>query len=149
MHSTASFLIPEDICNRALNHIGADHQIATLADNSKNARLLKFVYPKLRQAELRNNVWRFAIRRAVMRPLSTSSAILSPPVWAIGTTYIVGAIVSYNDGLGPRLYISNTVANVGNVPSSTAVWENYFGPIYADNYSASDTYYSGDLVYIS
>src|ERR1017187_541250 len=122
MLSTASFLIPEDICNRALQHLGADHQITTLADNSKQARLLSGVYHKLRQAELRRDDWDFAIQRRVIYPITPTTQLWTPPTYAAGTTYPVGAVVLYNDGLGARLFLSTVGTNLGNTPGTTTQW---------------------------
>ena len=63
--SIASFTTPEDIANRALNHLGQDHSITSIiSDNSKTAGLVKGVYARLRQSELRRNCWNFATRRS-------------------------------------------------------------------------------------
>src|SRR5665811_2337991 len=104
MLTVPGFAIPEDIVNRALQHVGAE-RIVTLADNSKNASECSFVYNRARQAELRDNVWRFAIRRSALRPLTSTSQAWTPPVYVAATTYVVGSVVAYADTYGARLYI--------------------------------------------
>ena len=75
-----SFLTPIDIANRALQHVGASRIDPTLGftEISKNAQEISFCYDKLRRAELRRNVWRFAIRSAVLRPIDTTTLMLVP-----------------------------------------------------------------------
>lgn len=137
---------PTDICNRALNHCGADHQLTLITDNSKNARLLSKVYARLRQAELRRNPWNFAIKRAMLRPVSTTTVLWTPPLYAVGTTYAANYVVSYDDGFGPRLYVSLTGANTGNTPGpASAFWDDYFGAQTCDPYAAAITFYPGEI----
>ena len=52
-----------DICNLALSFLGAA-PITSLLDQSTAARVLNAEYQFIRDAELRNHTWRFAIRRA-------------------------------------------------------------------------------------
>jgi hypothetical protein len=149
--SPSGFQSATDIANRALHHLGADHEITSLiTDQSKNQRLIKAVYTKLRQAELRRAPWGFAMRHSILRPLDTTSMAWTAPVYAAGTTYRVGQVASYDDGLGSRLWMSNAPANLGNTPGSAPQsWEDFTGPIVAVPYDAGTTYFGGDLVYIS
>ena len=50
------------ICNSALIKLGAE-RISTLDDDSKEARLCKEQYPKIREKLLRSHKWNFAIGR--------------------------------------------------------------------------------------
>lgn len=52
-----------DICNRAIQKVGGK-RIASLSEDSTNARACNAAYDALRQAELRANAWSFAIDRA-------------------------------------------------------------------------------------
>jgi hypothetical protein len=52
-----------DICNRALQKLGAK-RIASLSDDSVNARACNAAYEMIRDAELRRHPWNFAISRA-------------------------------------------------------------------------------------
>ena len=52
-----------DICNRALQKIGAD-RIVSLVENSENARACNVMYQILVDAELRSHPWNFAVKRA-------------------------------------------------------------------------------------
>ncbi len=156
----AGFLTPLDIINRALQHAGVD-RIYSLADLSMQAQEVGFAYDRVRRAELRRNVWRFAVRRAWLWPLDTTSLLLKPGAWASGTTYNLGDMVS-----GGSLYWTSRIAsNTGNTPTSTTVgtgqgpdglaWDSYFGSLNVEMWNVlggnvQDTnlgYALGDLVY--
>jgi hypothetical protein len=141
------FLIDTDIANRALQHVGQPQldPIQGFAENSKRAQETSFCYPKLRQAELRRNIWRFATRKAVLRPVNTNTLLLSPSLWVQSTTYFTGSIVSDQTGY---LWISKIRNNLGFQPElSAAAWEPYFGPLTVSRYDGSTTYFSGEVVY--
>jgi hypothetical protein len=114
------------------------------SEDSKRASEVSFVYDKVRVAELQENVWTFAIRRATLRAIDTTTLLLSPALWAPATTYYRGSIVADQDG---GLWISNIPNNAGNDPLLTNYWEPYFGPLTVASYSSSETYGSGELVY--
>src|SRR5216683_4161681 len=94
------FQTQADIGNRALQHCGAEMMDPALGftENSKNARQVSFVYGKLRRAELRRNVWRFATRKAVIRPVDQNTLLLSPSLWVLATVYFVGSLVTDASG---------------------------------------------------
>lgn len=140
------FTTPTDIGNRALQHCGASRIDPTLGflENSKAASEIGFCYGKLRRAELRRNVWTFATRRAVIRPIGTDTMLLAAALWVESTTYFVGCIVA--DAAG-NLWISNTATNLGNNPALSTTWEPYFGPLTVSLYDAATAYAAGDLVY--
>lgn len=58
------------ICNAALDKLGAK-RIASLSDDSRNARAMNAAYERIRDAELRKHRWGFAIRRASLAANST------------------------------------------------------------------------------
>lgn len=140
------FNTPVDIGNRALQHCGAEMMDAAVgfAENSKRARQVSFAYPKLRRAELRRNVWRFATRRAVMRAIDTTTMLLDPAMWVAETTYFIGSIVSDESGV---LWIGRAVNNLNNQPQNSTAWEPYFGPLTVSLYDSTLGYYQGELVY--
>lgn len=156
---------PVDIANRALQHVGTS-LIVTLADDDKGASEISFCYDKLRRAELRRNVWRFATRRAVLYPINTNSnptgansgnsipnafstpaptsvlptMLLVPPVWSNETTYPFGSIVA--DSASPPNFWQSTIdANTGNEPGAVGglVWDTYFGSMCVQPFSANST----------
>lgn len=59
------------ICNNALNKIGAD-PITTFTDNSKEARACNLVYNPLRQELLRAHPWKFSMKRQVLVASATA-----------------------------------------------------------------------------
>src|SRR5262245_20614060 len=115
------FLTPVNIANRALQHCGAGRIDETqgFAEDSKNASECSFAYDKLRRAELRRNIWRFAIRRAVLRAIDTTTMLLAPALWVSSTTYFVGSIVSDETN---ALWISVVPDNLNNQPQNSLTW---------------------------
>lgn len=140
------FLTPVDIANRALQHCGARLIDATqgFTEDSKNATETAFAYGKLRRAELRRNVWRFATRKAVIRPIATTTMLLTPSLWVESTTYFLGSIVSDETGVA---WISRIPNNLGWQPQNSLNWEPYFGPLTVSLYDSGESYNSGELVY--
>ncbi len=113
-----AFTVPVDIANRALQRCGA-RRITTLTDDTKNAKEVNFCYDKLRRAELRRNLWRFAIRRVMLRPLGTA---LQP--WDSTKTYSAGAYTNYNS----VNYVSLLGANTNQEPdTSPTYWQVFNG----------------------
>ena len=141
-----AYLTPVDVANRALQHLGATRIDAAIgfAENSLNASETAFAYDILRKAELRTGVWRFAIRKAILRPIDSNTMLLVPTMWASTTTYFVGSIVSDQTG---QLWSSRRRNNLGNDPTQTLLWEQYFGPLTVMKYDSSTTYFDGELVY--
>jgi len=142
----AGFLTPVDIANRALQCCGAKriNQIQGFNEDSKNASETAFCYDKLRRSELSRNVWVFAIRRTVLRPIDANTMLLVASLWSPTTTYFVGSIVSDQTG---AVWISQIRNNLANDPLTTVAWQQYFGPMTVSLYSATTTYFAGELVY--
>lgn len=141
------FNTPTDISNRALQHCGSEMMDSNLGftEVSKAARNAGFVYGKLRRAELRRNVWRFAIRWAALRPIDTNTLLLAPTLWISATTYFVGSIVADANN---TFWISRIPNNIGAQPGvNYAAWEPYFGPLTVSLYDSSQEYLSGEIVY--
>lgn len=156
---TLAFSLPIDIANVGAEALGVPPlstgwpaTISTKAD-----REFARCYDKLRQAELRRNVWAFATRRAILRPIDTGTSIWTPPTWSAVTAYTVGQVVVYN---GDWYQAQEGVAE-GDIPNVAATWLKYFGAVVVDPYfvpagtsvgatSATNTggYYAGELVII-
>lgn len=144
-----SFQNPIDVCNVGMQHIGATRVgNAGFAEDSVQASECSFAYDKLRQAELRRNAWRFAIKLCPLRPLSQTSMQINPPLWASGTTYFIGSLVT--DALGAT-WQSLIADNLGQSPGAGAgsAWEQYFGPLVCDAWTPNLAYYAGDVVYVA
>lgn len=147
--AAGAFSIGEDIANRGAQHVGAK-RILSFADVSKTAAEMSFCYDKLRLAELRRSVWRFATRRAVLRALTATTERFVPAIYNPATAYTQGQIIRDANGI----FWICSIANTGSVPGVPvtgypAYWQQYFGPVHADAYSSTVTYYAGDLAYIS
>lgn len=143
------FRLEIDIANRALQHCGVPRLDAALGftEDSKNAAETSFVYPKLRQAELQRNVWRFAIRKVVLRAIDSNTMLIAPSLWVETTTYFVGSLVSDERGV---FYESRNPNNLGNSPQlDRASWEPYFGPVSVAQWSSTTSYFAGELVYVA
>jgi hypothetical protein len=137
-----------DIANRALQHCGTQ-RIVTFEDVSKNATEVAFAYDKLRRVVLRRNVWRFAVRKAALRAITSTTQLFAPSVWASGTTYALGALVSYSPSsdIEPIIFVSLASSNTGNTPSDTSlVWQVFSYPVNCDTYSTTLSYYVREIV---
>ena len=60
------------ICNRALQIIGATTRITALTDSNQAARDLNTMYAPVRDAELRKHPWSFALARVVLAPSASA-----------------------------------------------------------------------------
>lgn len=142
------YLTPVDIANRALQHLGATRIDATLGfdEPSLNASETAFAYDKLREAELATCVWRFAIKRTILRPIDTDTMLLAPTLWSSLATYFVGSIVV--DATG-EIWESKIPNNLGNDPGESDAWGQYFGPLSVMTYDATTAYFPGELVYVA
>lgn len=140
-----AFKSPVDIGNRALQHCGAD-RISSFTDDSKRAAEVSFVYDKVREAELKRNIWTFATKRATLRAIDTTTMLIDPALWSPSTTYYRNSIVS--DEIG-NLWISMIPVNLNNDPLLSTFWEPYFGPMTVSLYdtTGATAYGSGELVY--
>ena len=142
-------LTPTHIANRALQRVGATRIAdgALLTEDSKNASEIRSCYDILRRAELRRNVWRFAIRTVALRPFDDNSKIVTFGTYAAGATYVLNDVVTGTDGV---VYRSLAAGNIGNTPaSSPSKWEGYFGSAVAHAHDTTKTYYAGELVHLS
>jgi hypothetical protein len=142
---TQEYRTPLDICKRALQHCGVTYSnITSLTMNNKNAAAVAFVYDKLRQFELRRNVWRFATRRVVLRPLDTTTMEIVPPDFDAAKTYPRGAMVLDDE----RVYLARAAVPVAQTPAdSPTYWTLYFGPLTVNSYDSTTTYVAGELTY--
>lgn len=140
------FTVDIDIANRACQHMGVRQISPTLGFNedSLQANELGECYDKLRVAELRRALWRYSVRRAVLRPVSVNTMLLKPPLWSSTTTYFPGAIVTLEDG---TLWFSTTQGNIANPPAGSAAWDGYFGAMTADPFDSDEGYQAGDVVF--
>jgi hypothetical protein len=134
---------PVDIANRALQIVGAS-RIDDFDEDSKNAAECRFVYDKLRQAELTTNTWRFALRKSALRSIQSTSLLLSPRAWAATTTYQLGAVVSYDDAL----WLNRFPLNFNHTPGEGGQWEPFFGSLVVTPYDEDTSYYAGEFVYM-
>src|SRR5258706_426556 len=143
-----NFLSPVDIANRACQHCGVTRISDTLGftEDSLQSGEISFAYDKLRRAELRRNVWQFAIRKAAIRPIDTTTMFLKPVLWASTTTYGLGAIVSDSS---KYLWQSRAQDNLNNTPGNSLQWEAYAGPLTVQPYDMTGKtgYFAGELVY--
>ena len=140
-----AFRTPVDIGNRALQHCGAK-RINSFTDTGINASEVSFCYDKLREAELSERYWTFAIKRAILRAVDNNTMLLAPSLWAPSTTYFVGSIVADQ---ADSLWISNLPNNLGNDPLLTTFWDPYTGPLSVSLYDSTGgtSYSTGEVVY--
>lgn len=142
---TQEFRTSLDIGKRALQMCGVTYSnITVLGQNNKNAAAVNFVYDKMRQYELRRNIWRFATRRVPLRPLDTTTMEITAPAWDIAKTYVRGSMVLSDE----RLYLARADTPVNKVPADEPTyWTLYFGPLTVNAYDSTISYVAGELVY--
>lgn len=142
------FLTPVDIANRACQHCGVTRidYAQGFEEDSKAASEIGFVYDKLRQAELRRNTWRFAIKHAVLRPMDDDTRLLAPAMWSGNTTYCLGEIVT--DVLN-YVWVSTAPQNTNRPPGYAKGWAPYFGPLTIQPFDEDLSYWAGDVVYVA
>lgn len=133
-----AFTAPIDILNRAFQIVGSPRR--SLTDVQRNISEALFAYDKIRLAALRRNLWTFATRRVVLRPVGVDTVLWTPPTWAAGT-YAVGAVAAFAPTSGPysgeTIYWQTSAAKTsGNTatPDDDADWHRYFGPVAIDLY---------------
>jgi hypothetical protein len=104
---------PTDVVNRGLQRVGSKLIAAgaLTTETSKQAEQARALYDICRSAELRRNVWRFAIRTVALRPLTSDSRRVTFPAWATGTVYQVGAVAT-NGGVVWQSVFPDKVATV-------------------------------------
>lgn len=112
----SAFATKVDIGNRALQKVGAN-RITAFTNTTKAAQEVAACYDMLREAELRRNVWRFSIRRAILRAIGSAL-----PDWDSAVTYVVGSLVTYND----VNYISIHVTNLNQNPATAGTYWSIF-----------------------
>ena len=143
-------MTPIDIANRACQHCGVDRISTTtgFAEDSVQAGEIGSCYDSLRRSELRRNVWQFAIRKAAIRAIDTTTMLLQPSLWSSTITYGFGAIVS---DAANFLWQSRSQDNLNNGPGESAAWEAYCGPLTVQPFDTTGTtgYFAGELVYES
>lgn len=137
------FLDSLDIGNRAAQHCGVE-RIASVDEDSKTNTEIAFAYDTLREPELRRNTWRFAIKKAVLRPIDTDTLLLDPREWDATVLYLFGALVKDANG---TIWQSTVTSNRANDPATTTAWEQYFGPLAINAYDSTLAYHAGEVVY--
>jgi hypothetical protein len=102
---------PTDVVNRGLQRVGSKLIAAgaLLTETSKQAEQARALYDICRSAELRRNVWRFAIRTVALRPLVSTSRRVTFPAWATGTVFQVGGVAT-SGGLVWQSVLADKVA---------------------------------------
>jgi len=134
-----------NVANRALQRCGATRiePGALWTEDSKQAAEIRELYDSTRQAELRRNVWRFAVRRIALRAVNVNAYRLVPAAYSASASYLANTIVSF-DGIW---FISTRRIAPGVAPRTTSDWAQYFGPVTVTPFDSETAYFSGELVY--
>lgn len=116
-----------DVANRALTKLGAA-RITSLSDDSKQARAVNSCFDDLRDAELRQNRWTFAIKRVQV------AALAETPLYGFEYAYALPADFLRLDMVGddyPAVDLSNyrNTEDVDYVIESNKVLTNYPAPL--------------------
>lgn len=89
-----------EICNLALDIIGAEGQIVSLdTDTTKEARLCKKHYSASRQTMLTMHPWKFAMVRVVLSPLTNPPAFGSESVFQLPADCLQPRFVNDHDAV--------------------------------------------------
>jgi len=135
-----AFSLPIDIVNRALQRLRV-MRISSLDAPSHQAAEAAAMYDDLRLSEVRRNLWKFATRRVVLRPIGIDTLLWTPAAWVSGTSYGLGAVVSYTPVSGPytgvTAYWQLAVAESSSTtaPDQDPNWKHYCGPTAVDLYN--------------
>lgn len=130
----AEFQTSLDIANTACQLLGVP-RITSFTEDSKAASAMLFAYDKLRRAELQRNVWRSAVRVAVLRAIDSTVMQLVPAAWSASATYPVGSIISYSN----QVYQALQAVPANQEPDTTPYWEVYFGSMTVTQWAASNS----------
>lgn len=120
-----SITVEVDICNSALVKLGA-LPVNDLNDDTKEARLCRFQYPKIRDSVLRSAPWSFALKRKALAitpsypqefGVSDMSAFVLPEdcvrVWKLydrNTKYMIqGRLLLADSDEAQIFYVSNNI----------------------------------------
>lgn len=148
-----AFSTPVDVANRCLQILGKPH-IASFTDESNEANETGAAYDSLRLDEMAVNLWKFATRRVILRPVTIDSVLWTPATWSAGT-YSVGAVAAYQATTGvytgTTRYWQTTVAKTGSdttKPDQDPHWKHYTGPVAIDLYDEDTTYFAGEVVLV-
>lgn len=110
-----------EIANRALQMLG-DTAILALTDNTSQARAANRCYDPCRKAELRGNVWSFALKRVVLAPDTEAPAFGYAHQFSLPSDFIrlqLPADFTLDWKLSGRKILTNTLQSPwGDVPST-------------------------------
>lgn len=148
-----AFSTPVHVANRCLQILGKPH-INAFTEDSNEANETGAAYDNLRLDELGVNLWKFATRRVILRPVTIDSVLWTPATWSAGT-FSVGAVAAYaaTTGVyqGTTRYWQTTVAKTGSnttKPDQDPDWKHYTGPVAIDLYDEDTTYFAGEVVLV-
>lgn len=115
MAGSLAYQTAVDIANRGLQHCRV-RRVNSIKppDQSQAAQECSFVYDKLREAELRCNLWRFATKRAILRPIQTLTVTI-----ATSADTPTGAVLPFTSTSGAST--GPVFAANGAIPSNTLV----------------------------
>ncbi|MGH3512557.1 MAG: hypothetical protein ACRDRB_09785 [Pseudonocardiaceae bacterium] len=147
-----AYTVPLDIYNRALQNCGRKRIWNT--DEPSDAKEINACYDSLRLDELERNLWTFATRRVILRPIGIDSVVWSKPLWVSGANYSVGAVVAYTPVGGPysgvltdwKLGAAKTGATTP--PDLDGDWHVYTGAAVIDLYDRTVPYQAGEVVLV-
>jgi hypothetical protein len=159
----AAYKTEVDIANRALQHLRV-RRIRGFTDQTLQAQEMGFAYSRVREAELKEHLWRFSTRRTILYPIDTRlTSIATSAQTTSGSTLTFASVTNVTIGMlvaGDSHIQANTVVAAfdgttvtlslpvtGTVASATQI---YFGPSTLlwtpPSYLASTTYHVGEVV---
>lgn len=131
-----AYKLPIDVMNRALQHMHM-HAVGRLDESTPNAYAVVQAYDRVREAELSNNLWKFSLKRVVLRPVQTQAVYIDT-----SSQTTSGAVLHFTSttDIQVGLLVTGT-----NIPASTTV-EAYDATTVTLSASVSGTVASGATI---
>lgn len=135
----ASTTTQTTIANRALQLLGYQ-SISSISDNDRGAKALNRAYYSVLYAELRQNFWNFAIKRAILAASATTPLFGKANYFPLPPDFLdlcaPDQINSWNWGVAPTIppnppaYNDYQIENMTTAGDTLAIASNEAGPIY-------------------
>lgn len=148
-----AFVIPLDIAKRAIQELEQPTVTSWSDSTSRAIAEIATCYDSLREDELNRNLWGFAKKTVVLRPIGVDTLLWTPPTWSSNQTYSVGSVVAYASSNLPysgetEYWQDDTAGADTTAPDLTTRWHRYCGPMAADLYDSTASYSPGELVIV-
>ena len=146
-----AFVTPLDIAKRACHHL-EQPAIKSFDQDSPTANRINETYDSLRLAELSRHTWAYSIRRARVRPVTSTTQIWTPPNWNSATTYTAGMVAMSAAGTYAESaiypWVLQAPTSTNQDPEVTPAWSHFFGTFQADVFDPGVDYAAGEIAIV-